>query len=388
MKKKYSILVFIAIGLLAFSACSSENEEKGKNTQLSVTTDIATRSVITGTAFSGGDEIGVYALNSGGSAYSAASMNMRAIYQKPWLFPNGSIYLNTDPATIYAYYPYASTNSTLSVPIDITNNATTGQTDYLYGAGTATVNSESPTAHIKFNHALTRLTFNIKLSNISTLTNLLTGVSLKNTSGGDTAVAVKGNMNIMTGSIKRTINTSASIDYSMKTTLDSLKTTSVDMLVMPVSVNKNMTVSMVIDGKTYSVVLPSITFQAGNQYTYSVLVSIRDTRLIIGDCTITEWKNETASSTTVTDANYTKDTQTAPKIGDYLFSDGTWGALATNTGKTPIAVIFSNTTSTTDQSHGWTRGYAMALKDASTSSAWDTKGGTVIPNPTGSYITT
>ena len=169
MKKKYSILVFIAIGLLAFSACSSENEEKGKNTQLSVTTDIATRSVITGTAFSGGDEIGVYALNSGGSAYSAASMNMRAIYQKPWLFPNGSIYLNTDPATIYAYYPYASTNSTLSVPIDITNNATTGQTDYLYGA--ATVNSESPTAHIKFNHALARLTLNIKLSNISTLTN-------------------------------------------------------------------------------------------------------------------------------------------------------------------------------------------------------------------------
>jgi hypothetical protein len=71
-------------------------------------------------------------------------------------------------------------------------------------------------------------------------------------------------------------------------------------------------------------------------------------------------------------------------IGDYLFSDGTYGTLADNTGKTPIAVIFSKTVSTTDQGLGWTHGYAMALKNANTSLTWGPTSG----NPTGSYLTT
>ena len=71
-------------------------------------------------------------------------------------------------------------------------------------------------------------------------------------------------------------------------------------------------------------------------------------------------------------------------IGDYMFSDGTWGTLADNTGKTPIAVIFSKTTSALDQALGRTHGYAMALKNASTSIAW----GPISGNPTGKYYTT
>src|SRR5574344_229547 len=72
-------------------------------------------------------------------------------------------------------------------------------------------------------------------------------------------------------------------------------------------------------------------------------------------------------------------------IGDYLFSDGMWGTLADNPGKTPVAVIFSTTTSTADQAHGWKHGYAMALKNVS-STKW--KWGPLGTNPTGSWITT
>ena len=57
-------------------------------------------------------------------------------------------------------------------------------------------------------------------------------------------------------------------------------------------------------------------------------------------------------------------------VGDYYFSDGTWGSLDNNPGKTPIAVVFSGTTSTIDQSHGWTHGYAMALTNALTGCQW------------------
>lgn len=44
-------------------------------------------------------------------------------------------------------------------------------------------------------------------------------------------------------------------------------------------------------------------------------------------------------------------------------------------GITPVAMIFSKTTSSTDDtSNGWTHGYAISLKNVSTSSAWRTSG--------------
>ena len=72
-------------------------------------------------------------------------------------------------------------------------------------------------------------------------------------------------------------------------------------------------------------------------------------------------------------------------IGDYYYSDGTWGSYDAN--KTVIGIIFSNTTSSTDKSHGWTHGYAMALQNAGSGTAtyqWYTSDS---GNPTGAYIT-
>jgi hypothetical protein len=82
-------------------------------------------------------------------------------------------------------------------------------------------------------------------------------------------------------------------------------------------------------------------------------------------------------------------TPTAVNVGDYLFSNGSCGSLtnAESLGSTPVAVIFSNTTSTIDHGHGWTHGYAMALRNASAGVVWDT---TYSPttNPTGTQLTT
>lgn len=61
-----------------------------------------------------------------------------------------------------------------------------------------------------------------------------------------------------------------------------------------------------------------------------------------------------------------------PNVGEYLFADGTWGTLAANSGKTPIAVIFSATPSNTDKAKGWVHGYAMALQNAPTTNSAET----------------
>ncbi len=72
-------------------------------------------------------------------------------------------------------------------------------------------------------------------------------------------------------------------------------------------------------------------------------------------------------------------------MAQYLFSDGTWGSYDAD--KTVIGIIFSNTTSSTDKSHGWTHGYAMALQNtgSSTNYQWYTSAS---DNPTGTNLTT
>jgi hypothetical protein len=88
----------------------------------------------------------------------------------------------------------------------------------------------------------------------------------------------------------------------------------------------------------------------------------------------------TSSSATVTmtvaswtGVTYPTNTFTPAKayIGNYYYNDGSWGAVVSPTdGRTTIGIVFSTTTSTTDQAHGWTHGYAMALTNATTAVAW------------------
>jgi len=63
-----------------------------------------------------------------------------------------------------------------------------------------------------------------------------------------------------------------------------------------------------------------------------------------------------------------------PQIGDILYADGTWSTTL-DANRTPIAIIFSTTPSAIDQAHGWTHGYAMALKDAGKAIKWATASG-------------
>ena len=48
-----------------------------------------------------------------------------------------------------------------------------------------------------------------------------------------------------------------------------------------------------------------------------------------------------------------------PKVGEYLYSDGTWGPLAET--KTPVGIIFSNKTDKYDKKAGYHLGYAISM---------------------------
>lgn len=65
-----------------------------------------------------------------------------------------------------------------------------------------------------------------------------------------------------------------------------------------------------------------------------------------------------------------KSDERIPKIGDYLYSDGTWGPLEYYTSKYPVALVFSNYTSAADREKGYKHGYAVALRDAAWPTPW------------------
>ncbi len=77
-------------------------------------------------------------------------------------------------------------------------------------------------------------------------------------------------------------------------------------------------------------------------------------------CTITLGANGGNGDARVT---YTA-TAAAAAAGQYLYSDGTWGAAASVSGKITIGFIFSTNTGL------YPHGCAVALTDASTSSTW------------------
>src|SRR5574344_1816984 len=301
--KTFSKLILFACTIAAFSACSSEKDEAIQEQQgvpMSISTDITqTRAAITSTSFSSGAKIGVYALNSEGAQYDNGSMNMLSQFNgSNWTFPTGSVYLKTTDATVYAYYPYAISNTTTTVPVDVTPDSLSDQTDVLYGAASAAVSATNPKAQITFKHALARVTFSLSRSDVGTGKGAITSVMLKNAST-KTALATAGTMDIKTGTITPTANTYATI---LRYVTDTLKTSTpvvVEFMVMPVDIDNNIILSVAIDGRMYDVSLPTTSLKAGNQYTFPVSVSINNNKMTVGQCGITAWGSETATTATV-----------------------------------------------------------------------------------------
>jgi hypothetical protein len=105
-------------------------------------------------------------------------------------------------------------------------------------------------------------------------------------------------------------------------------------------------------------------------YPYTIKINgsgVNDVRVtcypeLINTPSASGWTNNGNAASVTSSATATR--------GDYYFSDGTWGSLVNNPGKTPIAVIFSGSTSTIDKGYGWTHGYAMALTNAANACQW------------------
>ena len=267
-----------------------------------------------------------------------------------WKTAKDYYWSGTDSKTInfYAYYPaniFSNITHTsgsaptldYTVPDDAAN-----QTDILAAASPDVSGSTGTAIPLTFKHIFAAVKFSVGTSGMPG--GKITKVTLNNIQYKGT-YSLDGIWTPNTTDLK-SFSQTVSASTNANTTITSGTTT---FMMIPQTLNKDASITVTYGtGTSYTTKIPGL-WSAGNSYTYNL--------------------NKSESAV----------------VGQYLFSDGTWGSY--DAGKTVIGIIFSNTTSSTDRSHGWTHGYAMALQNAGSGSAIYQWYSSDSGNPTGTYIT-
>ena len=311
MRKNLFILMAV-VSAVIFCGCSKDNSN-GSGGQLSITTNVKpsadgsfTKSAVSSFSSS---TIGVFV---GGAAYSPTS-NSTAVVSSGTntVSPTPSIYINAD-AMVYGYYPAAA--SELTNPTSASTKAVTvvtaddflatAQNDYLWATPVA-VSKTNRTAALTFNHALSKVIFSLKLGSTYAGAGALTEVKLTTTS--DTykfKAGTSGTMLIASGVLSG-LTDQATLDYTGSKTLTTTASEVIG-LVAPTSLAENIsasstiTLTITLDGQTYSATLPVdkvAAWAAATSYTYNITVSSGE--LVIGTVSIADWTAGTSTDVTL-----------------------------------------------------------------------------------------
>jgi hypothetical protein len=267
-----------------------------------------------------------------------------------WKTATDYYWSGTDSKTVnfYAYYPASIPDGTIThtagsaptlaytVPDDAAS-----QPDILAASSPDVSGSTGTAVPLPFKHILAAVKFSVGTSGLpgGTITKItLNNIQYKGTYSFD------GTWTPNTTDLK-SFSQTVSASTNASTAITSGPTT---FMMIPQTLNKDAGITVTYNTGTSYTAKISKSWSAGNSYTYNLN------------------KSETAVA------------------GQYLFSDGTWGSY--DPAKTVIGIVFSNTTSSTDRSHGWTHGYAMALQNAGSATSTYLWYNSNSGNPTGTYI--
>ena len=254
--------------------------------------------------------------------------------------------VNSDVLDFFAYAPYHAEGITLS------SASATGVPTITYDASsqldliTATATNQAMTVAgsgvpLTFNHALTTLKF----------------VKSNEMPGNIQSIAIKRVYNMG----KLTIGSGWSFTNISRSDTSVALNSSITMIPQHFSDSEQM-VEVVYDymGNIYTLrhLLSGSSWTAGSTITYEITSTALLTIKYDNDVVVTPWDNPEEIAKVMM-----KQGENTINIGDFLCSDGSVVAPSNIGNKTPVAIVFSLLTSPTDQAHGWTHGYAMALKN-------------------------
>ena len=206
------------------------------------------------------------------------------------------IYLNEEPVTVYAYYPYQSQVNfdPENIPVRISPDASLTK-DYMYGiqaSGQRAVNQISPVALLNMNHTLSLLSFQLRITPEADGCFLLHAIQIGNKAGG-TALCFKGKMNIKTGNIGGCAGTNASTRLKLNTPrmLKKIPDEPQQLMVIPTSrirTDGDVEVLFTINETTFKYKIPANTkWEKGKRYIYNLLFNGKD--ITLENVSTSEW---------------------------------------------------------------------------------------------------
>lgn len=206
------------------------------------------------------------------------------------------IYLNEEPVTVYAYYPYQSQVNfdPENIPVRISPDASLTK-DYMYGiqaSGQRAVNQISPVALLNMNHTLSLLSFQLRITPEAEGCFLLHAIQIGNKAGG-TALCFKGKMNIKTGNIGGCAGTNASTRLKLNTPrmLKKIPDEPQQLMVIPTSrirTDGDVEVLFTINETTFKYKIPANTkWEKGKRYIYNLLFNGKD--ITLENISTSEW---------------------------------------------------------------------------------------------------
>lgn len=206
------------------------------------------------------------------------------------------IYLNEEPVTVYAYYPYQSQVNfdPENIPVRISPDASLTK-DYMYGiqaSGQRAVNQISPVALLNMNHTLSLLSFQLRITPEAEGCFLLHAIQIGNKADG-TALCFKGKMNIKTGNIGGCAGTNASTRLKLNTPrmLKKIPDEPQQLMVIPTSrirTDGDVEVLFTINETTFKYKIPANTkWEKGKRYIYNLLFNGKD--ITLENVSTSEW---------------------------------------------------------------------------------------------------
>lgn len=206
------------------------------------------------------------------------------------------IYLNEEPVTVYAYYPYQSQVNfdPENIPVRISPDASLTK-DYMYGiqaSGQRAVNQISPVALLNMNHTLSLLSFQLRMTPEAEGCFLLHAIQIGNKAGG-TALCFRGKMNIKTGNIGGCAGTNASTRLKLNTPrmLKKIPDEPQQLMVIPTSrirTDGDVEVLFTINETTFKYKIPANTkWEKGKRYIYNLFFNGKD--ITLENVSTSEW---------------------------------------------------------------------------------------------------
>ena len=206
------------------------------------------------------------------------------------------IYLNEEPVTVYAYYPYQSQVNfdPENIPVRISPDASLTK-DYMYGiqaSGQRAVHQISPVALLNMNHTLSLLSFQLRMTPEAEGCFLLHAIQIGNKAGG-TALCFRGKMNIKTGNIGGCAGTNASTRLKLNTPrmLKKIPDEPQQLMVIPTSrirTDGDVEVLFIINETTFKYKIPANTkWEKGKRYIYNLLFNGKD--ITLENVSTSEW---------------------------------------------------------------------------------------------------